>query len=236
MNGSEALKQFRENKGYSIRGLANEAGINFRNLTYYESGQRDISVMPINTALTLFNIYDEDIEIFIDTYYPFKSGLNAKVAVWRQNNPRITDYIVLKKRLYSQLAKLKERNRFDETELEKITKCYKNIFRILEMSVDEFGNISDELYEKYILPFSGMIEEKKAAPFPDDHIAEKIVKAICYSGYKRNDISNLIGIDSHHLRGCIKGTFDFKKMQSGNALKLCYLLGLDFKDTFVGNA
>lgn len=235
MNGSEALKQFRENKGYSIRGLAKEAGINFRNLTYYESGERDILVMPINTALKLFSIYDEDMEIYIDRYYPFKTELDKKIALWRQNNPRITDYNVLKKKIYSQLAKLKERNRFDETELEKIMECYRNIFRTLEISEDEFGNISDELYEKYVLPFIGMIEEKKAEPFPDDYIAEKIVKAICNSGYKRNDISYLIGIDSHHLRGCIKGTFDFKKMQSGNVLKLCYLLDLDFKETFVGN-
>lgn len=78
MNGSEALKQFRENKGYSIRGLAKEVGINFRNLTYYESGERDILVMPINTALKLFSIYDEDMEIYIDKYYPFKTELDKK--------------------------------------------------------------------------------------------------------------------------------------------------------------
>jgi len=56
--------------------------------------------------------------------------------------------------------------------------------------------------------------------------------AFYQSGYKIKDVSKICGIASQNLNYYINGKYDYGSLHVDTALKLCYLLKLDFKILF----
>ena len=233
MNGNEAFKYLREQKEYTVRQFAALSGTSPRIITYYESGERQIPYMSVLKAFDIFDLLQADIETYMDEYYPYKKELDANLIQWKKENLRNLNYTLLKKRFYMQLAKIRERQNIPISLLDIIFSKYQETFSELEAFVDENGNISDAKYEEYIMPLQYAIKKGfRIESMPENLISRNILEGICRTEFSVPEVAKLSGITSQHLKGCINETFDFDKMHVCVALKLCYILNLDFNDTF----
>ena len=231
MTGNEYLKQKREEKKYTIRGFAKESGIAPRMVSYYESGEKQLSSIPIEKAIRLFSLLDIDIEEFFCIYYPYKKDLDKAVATWNEENKREYDVNSLKKRYYYRLMKIKERDSLALRDYECLYTIYKELF---DKNIKECDSITNDEYEKYILSLNYQIR-LKLNPLPANVIAKKILDSLYHTEYLISDLSKFCGVSYDHLRGCLDGNYDISRMRVGLALSLCHILNVSFKDVFVQN-
>jgi hypothetical protein len=157
--------------------------------------------------------------------------MDEKIKQWKVQNPKVLDYDILKHRMYQRLAKNKERGKIPAAHLDDIYALYQDTFERLESRMDDVRKISEEDYRAYILPLNGQIK-KELQQEPDNIISKRIWSRIMQSEYSIPDVAALCGISGWHLKGCITETYDFTNMHIDTALKLCYVLSIDFDREF----
>jgi len=231
MTGNEYLKQKREEKIFTIRGFAKESQIAPRMVSYYESGEKQLSSMSIEKAVRFFSLLDIDIEDFFCTYYPYKDSLDDAINAWSKENPREYDVSSLKKRYYYRLMKIKERNSLTLTDYERLYTAYKSLF---DDKLGERAEINDNEYDELIQTLNYQIR-LMLNPLPENIIARNLLNALYHTEYLISDLSKFSGVSYDHLRGCLDGSYNIEHMRVGLALSLCHILNVSFKDVFIQN-
>lgn len=233
MKGNEYIKEKRKSCHLSIRGFAMLCDIAPRMVSYYEKGESPLTSLPVSKAVRYFTVLDCDIEEFFFSFYPFKTELDGMLLSWTEAHPRCYTISVLKKKYYLRLAKIKERSCISVEEYNMLAQKYKNLFErvLINKSV-----LSDKEYDQYIIPFNRLIR-KTLSVFSNDSgtIAGQIEDAIYNTEYSFSDIGRFCGVTRLHLRGCLDGTYNMENIRIIFALKLCYVLGLDFNYIFKKN-
>lgn len=229
MNGNEYFRAKIEESGYSIRQFAKMVEVSPRTVSYYESGEKPLGSVPVNKSVAMANLLNYSLVGFFDEYYPYKGGIDAAVKEWSEKNPIDYNYASVKKRIYLRLAQIKTRNRLEPGLLEELFGLYKGFFTGPGAKREVISAID---YEKYIQPIYYKIRVGMHG-LPDDHIGGAIADALYRSPYSSADVAKFCNITGEHLNCCMKGKYDFRLIHIDTALKLCYLLGLGFEDTFV---
>lgn len=229
MEGKDFLKKRREEKGFTVRQFAKEADVSPRLISYYEAGEKALDSIPLNKCIRMFRLLDYSVEDFYSRFFPYMQEIDEAVERWKKNNPLQYDYTVQKKRIYQRIAKIKERGSVDADILEQIHTMYDMFFG------DRCGSgsmISEEDYRRYIIPIHYQIKVAMKG-LPAAPTCRRVTEALYQTDYSKTDIEAICGISRQHLNSCITGTSDFGTMRIITVLKLCYLLGLNFEDTFI---
>lgn len=230
MTSYEAFKELRENTGISIREFARLTGIAPRTITQYSNGSINLSKIPAIKAYKIFTIFNYPITKFYEEHFMYKEEVEKEIALWRDANKREYDYAILKRRVYSRIVKLKEREKITIIQYEELKEQHKRTFEYLETK-QVHGLLNDVLYDEYILPLLfniRIMSENKSRTC----VAQKIVEALYKTDYKIKDISKFCGIADVKCVEYFNGAYNFENMYIITALKLCYVLNLDFEQTF----
>ncbi|MBR2045003.1 MAG: helix-turn-helix transcriptional regulator, partial [Agathobacter sp.] len=109
MTGYEFFRNARESRGYSAKTFAILMEISASNMYEYERGNRSFEVIPVYKAIQMFDEIGISLEEFFDTYYPYKTEIDERIKIWRQDNPREYQYQILKQRFMTRFSKMKAR-------------------------------------------------------------------------------------------------------------------------------
>lgn len=229
MTGYEYIKQKRIEKGYTIRQFGKVVNIIPRMISYYEAGEKPIEHISLNKMNKMFDVLEIDIEDFFDCYYPYKHDMDLQIVKWRCDNPVECDFQIVKKKIYARLAQIKSRGTIEESKLKQIYDMYDDFFCNEQR---KFFPISTEEYNKFVNPILYQIKLNMSGGLPENDISRSIMIAFYQSGYKIKDVSKICGITSQNLNYYINGKYDYGSLHVDTALKLCYLLKLDFKILF----
>ena len=232
MKGYEYFKKKRIDKGYSIRQFGKAVDITPRMVSYYEAGQKPIERIPLHKIITMFELLEIDIINFFDCYYPYKEDMDCAIKNWELQNPVEYDFEKTKKKIYARLAQIKSRGVVEESKLNHIYDMYEDFF-CREARKDKKGNtISEKDYHEFVNPMLYQIKLDVSGGLPQKDISCNIMNAFYKSNYKIKDVSKMCGIAPQNLNYYINGKYDYGSLHVDTALKLCYLLKLDFKKLF----
>ena len=232
VKGYEKFKQLREETGYSVRNFATKVQISSRSLTNYENGKMQLTALPVEKCIRIFEFIKQDIPEFYYEYYPLKKEADKKLAEWKYINSKIKDFPELKIRIFNRLSKIRERKTMDEQILNDIFSDFNRIFAFLETTLEEDGSISSENYEKYVQPLLYRIRWGNEKPNRQG-FGNCINDSLYMTDYSYKDLADFIGSTPAHLMNIIYGKYDFHKMHIGVALKLCYVLNILFDELFL---
>lgn len=158
--------------------------------------------------------------------------MDLAIEKWRQDNPTEYDFQKVKKKIYARLAQIKGRGAIDPDKLNLIYAMYENFF-CNEYRKHIIGDtISEVDYETFVSPILYQIKLNMSGGLPANEVSRNIVIAFYKSGYEKKDVSKLCGIASQNLNYYINGKYEYGSLHTDTALKLCYLLKLDFKTLF----
>ncbi|MDY4838392.1 MAG: helix-turn-helix domain-containing protein [Lachnospiraceae bacterium] len=243
MEAYEVFKQARVAHGYSRADFSALTGVQVRSLQYYENGERSLSVLPVYKINALFEPLELDVEKFCEEFFGYKEEVDTKIELWRKNHPRVYNYSVLKNRTYQRLFHFKMRTREtisnDQNDLffYHYTKCFDRL-AILKGDSDV---ITDSDYEREYLSF--IYEIKKIlygdmyTVFPLNELTEQLFRSEYTSAsfsFLSKDIADIIDYSVQNLRKVFSGDLELNHLSVVTALKLCYVLQLDFFHIFGG--
>lgn len=231
MTGNEFIKNCRLQKGYSVRQFGKMADITPRMVSYYESGEKLLEHLPVYKCITMFRLLDIPVEEFFQKYYSIDTEVSKLVEKWRNEHPIDLDFNKLKKRIYARIAQIKSRGKVTADNLENIYDLYNDFFIQNPKNYIARQVITLADYEKYIIPIFYHIKSSMNI-MPDEKIARTVLDALYKSDYTISDICVLCGITVQHLNDYLYGKRDFSAIHVDTALKVCYVLGLDFEDLF----
>lgn len=231
MTGNEFIKNCRLQKGYSVRQFGKMADITPRMVSYYESGEKLLEHLPVYKCITMFRLLDISVEDFFNKYYSIDTDMEMVVTQWNKEHPIDLDFNNLKKRIYARIAQIKSRRKITADNLESIYDLYNDFFSRNPKNYIAGQSITFDDYDKYIVPIYHHI---KAAmnTLPDEKIARTILDQLYKTNYTISDICVLCGITVQRLNDYLYGKRDFSSIHVDTALKVCYVLGLDFEDLF----
>lgn len=232
MNGYEAIKNKRIEKGYSLKEFAELLGIVNTTLIYYENGTSDLRKLPLGKAVSMFGALQLDIENFFEEYYSVKRIMDEKVENWHQCHPRVDDFEVLKGRLYARCYKACARSRASVGKRDALMKKCKDTLRILSMHKKEDGCIPDSAYKEYILPLQYEINMLNEREYPNP-ITAQITGALYKSELNQQSICELCEISVKNFDKYKNGSLDYCSMRVVTALNLCAALELEFSKVFL---
>ena len=229
MTGTEYLKEKRKEKGYTVRGFAAACGVAPRMVSYYESGEKSVSSMPVIKAQKYFGMLGINIETYFKEYYSYLSEVDSKVEEWYINNPRTLEKSSLKRRYCKRLAKIKERKYMDISDFDNIYNVYQDIFN----NKVNHEILSENEYNRYILELNYKIRIA-LNPLNNEisEISKTVLDALYHTEFSITDISSFCGLSKQHVCSCIQGGYDIRLIHVISALKLCYVLDLSFEEVF----
>jgi transcriptional regulator with XRE-family HTH domain len=231
MKGYELIKEKRIEKGWSVIQLAQLADISRTALNYYESGEDKIESIPVYKCIVIFGLLDLSITDFFEEYYKYKEEMDTRISEWKNNNPIDYNYLNVKRKLKSRISQIKRRGCVKDDDLEEILEVY---YRFLEINNSKY-KASDELsiddYKEFVMPINYKITSLMDY-IPDSITGRIIIDALHKTWYKLTDVASLCGITRQHLNNYVNGKFDFKQMRTDTALRICYLLDVDFDYAF----
>lgn len=227
MNGKEALKHYRNEKGYTIRQLAALLQVSPKTVYSYESKDVQVTSMPVSRAIVYFGLLGVDVEEYFDSFYPYKEELSAKVEKWHTDNLVELSYDKLKTRLTQRITKAKARQILSESLYEEIyTQCLSS-FELLKGKTDSNGFISVVDHEKYIVPIYKRLKMETYL-IEDAYFKDKFAEA----PYNLSELAEICDINGVYLTYVVNGKRELHTMRIITMLKLCYVLQLDFKKLF----
>ena len=231
MRGYETFKKRRQELGYSQRTFAERTDLPVQEIQVCERGRQPLTGVPTDKAIKMFSVLEISIPEFYDEYFPYKAEIIKKIEEWKISNPRIYGYDILKTRLYNRIHKIKKRLNLDETQFTELSESYQGIFESLLSSVGEDGQISNQAYIEYIIPFLHKLKWLQEDDISDP-ISYQILDALFYTEYSYTDLSNFCGVSIRHLRRCKNQDADFRKLNIEASLKICYVLNKRLEDVF----
>ena len=238
MEISNILKQTRLKKGISISQLSDITNIKPRSLSYYESGRR--SPNSLNKCVLLFNTLGLDIvEVFEETIH-YQEECDKQIAIWHKQHARIYNCKELKKQSYDKISHLKYNKSISEEQYIKILSYYKELFDFLATSMNDRDCMTPEEYENHYFDFmynvKSLIYYNKVDD-PLDTILKTYLKSEFSSvtfSFLSNDFIKIVGYSNpHKFRKILSGELDIENLSALSALKLCYILRLDFNSLFI---
>ena len=231
MTGNEFLKQSRVNKGYSVRQFGKMADITPRMVTYYESGEKLVIHLPVYKCLTMFRLLDISVEKFFCEYYFLNKEVDAAVKQWNKEHPKELDFATLKKRIYYRLAQIKKRESISGKNLEYIYDLYDIFFLQNHNNYRAGQDISLSDYQNYIIPIFYQIKISMNA-LPDERISRIILDTLYHTDYTVSDLCFFCGITIQRLNDYLNNKRDFSGIHVDTAIKICYVLNLNFDEIF----
>ena len=236
MDGSSALKMYRKKKKYTVNQLAAIIDISQKTITEYENEdtERNITSIAAIKAIQLFKELEIDMDVFFDTYYPYKEELQLRKAK-REDEiiPTNLTYAKLKKRIVSRLSHIKERNKVSLDVSTHLYHLYTKTFDELYSIVNSKDLVTKSNYIEFILPLLYEIR-KQTCEFPTNTAGQCVIDAVCRTAFDFTDIAELCDCNPHHFMACIKERkYTFKNMKIKTVLSLCYILNISIYDLLI---
>ena len=236
MEGNEYLKKERLEHGYSFHVLARATGIKERSLYYYENGEKALDRLMVDKILSLFKPLGINIELFFDEFYGYKSKCEVRMKSWKESHPRIYDYLELKRKSYDCIAQLKQRRTVNAEQFDRLLSLHRNAFP------DTHNHrLTDDEYDHQYLEFVKNCKIVLFLNYDRDSVLKDILLALfsseytssTFSGFMPRSFADLIGYSSApKLRKILSGAYGLDSLNILAALNLCYVLNLDFLNTF----
>ncbi len=240
MEGYQAFKQARIDHGFSIERFSDITGIKPRSLVYYESGERSLDGLMVFKVLSLFEPLAINPEDFFDEFLHYKSDCDKRMTKWKQAHPRILNYSMLRHLSYDRIVHLKYRETISLEQYDKLIYYYRNTFDFLSNQMVNRENLTENEYETEYLTFLYNIKSVLYMKPDMDYLLCEVLKyyfkseftALTFS-FLSKDFAELIGYTSvPKLRKILSGELGLGNLSVIAALKLCYVLNLDFSKIF----
>lgn len=238
MEISNILKQTRLKKGISISQLSDITNIKPRSLSYYESGKR--SPNSLSKYVILFNALELDIVDVYENVTHFQEECDRQIAIWQKHHARVYNYKVLKKQCYDKISHLKYNRSISDEQYNKILFYYKELFDSLAAAMIDRACLTSEEYENDYISF--MYNVKLLIYYNKiDNPLDTILKTYLASEFSSvtfsflsDDFIRIVGYSNpHKFRKILSGELDIENLSILSALKLCYILQLDFNSLFI---
>lgn len=231
MTGNELIKQKRVEKNFSVRFFASITEITPRMISYYESGEKLLEHMPVYKCQAMFDLLELDITSFFQTYFPYEKDLQSKILKWEQLHPYESDFFVLKKRIYARLMKIKSRGKLSGESTQDLFDVYCAFFDSQSSKYALNPILTREEYNQYVLPILYHVR-LTCNEMPENSISHTILDALYRTDYTVTDLCTLCDITTQPFNDYLNGKRDFGLIHIDTALKICYILNLDFDSTF----
>ena len=236
MESYEFIKNKRELLGMPVRVFAKLADITPSALFYYESGHYKLQNLSIGKLLRLFNILGIDADTFAREYFTdFFRESDERLKIWKEENAREYSYKVLKKRFRLRIAKIIERKQLSDEKIDKIKKLYEKSFEQLKADIGSEDIISDEQYQKFIVPLSALIRislDNKDSHKQSDNTAVRLNNRLAYTDYDYRDLAFLVDISFQLFTMYRKKPESFDNITASTAFKIAHVLNADICDIF----
>ena len=240
MEGFEILKQTRIEHGYTIDELSSITGIKPRSLRYYECGEKSLNSLMVYTVLELFAPLDISPEDFFDRYFHYKEECDIQISNWKKEHPKILDYSSLRHLSYDRIAHLKYRDTISEKQYLKLMGYYQTIFNYLSALLNDRNTLTEKEYDIEYLDFmynaKRVLYGKDNLPDPLNDILRNYFRSEYVSqtfSFLPKEFATLIGYSMvSNLRKILAGELPLDKLSIIAALKLCYVLELEFPQIF----
>jgi transcriptional regulator with XRE-family HTH domain len=241
MEGYQAFKQARIEHGFSIESFSVATGIKPRSLTYYESGERSLGGVMVYKCLALFAPLELRPEEFFCEYLNYRTECDEQMLLWKAAHPRVLNYSILRHLSYDRIVHMKYRDTITAHQYEKLIYHYRATFDYLSDKLAGRDSLTNEEYESEYLEF--LYNVKKVLymkPAMEHHPLVQIVEHYFKSeftahtfSFLANDFAGLIGYSGlHKLRKILDGELGLDNLSMIAALKLCYVLKLNFSEIF----
>ena len=122
-----------------------------------------------------------------------------------------------------------------EEKLEEIKRLYEKNFDKIKKCIGTEDLVSDELYEKYILPLSALIRislDNKDGIGKPDNAAVRINNKLAHTDYDYRDLAFLVDISFQLFTMYRKKPEDFENITASTAFKIAYVLDADITELF----
>lgn len=236
ISAGKKLNTIRMSKGCTVSVLCTCTGISARTFTDYFSGKLSLKNIPSDSAILLFDALDTKLQDFYDENFPFIDELLRAKEKAKEKKLGIS-FKQYEDRLYYKIIRYYYRKKMtllDKEELEQkfnhtfysdeVTKGYENI------PADQIFLSYDE-YLKYIKPIEiklDYLQDKQSYAKEETLVYKKIVE----SDFSLTEVANLCEVSRQHLKGCLDGRYKLQSLKVITALKLSFLLDLDFREIF----
>lgn len=230
------LKKTRNDKGYTIKHLSEVTGFKPNILRYYESGDRSLDAVMVYKVLRLF----EPLNLNPENVFDYKKECDKEIAKWQTNHPRNFDYVSLRHQSYEKIMHLKYRKSITEEQFDKLMYYYRDTFDYLSVILDDEKILSvaeyEDLYLRFLYISRMTLYLTGNEPEPQKTLLEAYLNCE-YSSYTfsflTKDFSNIIGYHKiDKLREILSGKMGLDNLSIKAALKLCYVLDVDFNSIF----
>ncbi len=242
MEGNLRFKQARIDHGYTLEQLSKLTGVKSRMLTNYQNGNRRLEALRVYSCLELFDPLDLDPEEFFESSLHYKESCDDKISEWKAAHPR--DYCLssLRNTTYGRITHLKYRGTVSDEDYEYILSGYKDCFNQLShlLKTRDCQFMSENEYETFYLTYIYNVKKRlyysSSLELPTGEILEKYLRSE-YSSVSFSFLSKDFAIMIDHpyvskLRGILSGKIEIGNLSILSALKLCYVLNIDFANIF----
>lgn len=240
MEGYQAFKRARIEHGFSVASFSDATGIKPGTLISYENGDRSLEGLMVYKGLSLFKPLGISPEVFFDEFLHYKSDCDTHMLEWKKDHPRILNYSRLRHFSYDRIVHMKYRGTITLDQYDKMICYYKNTFDYLSNQISDRENLTDEEYESEYLTFlfniKNVLYMKPDMGYPLRELLKHYFKSEYTAqtfSFLTNNFAALIGYTYvSKLRKILAGELDLDNLSMFAALKLCYVLDLDFPKIF----
>ena len=225
------FREKREATGLTLREFGDKVNVSVSSLTEYQNGNKSLLSLPLNKAIRIFQAMNVDLEVFYSDFFPeLREETVQKVNLLKAEKHIELDYEKLKQRYRVRIAKIKERKKLSNSEIETLLSIFKNTFEALEAQTDFSGKISEKLYMEKIVPFSHMLKKKLTEDKIKNAAAAFIDDAFLKNDMTYAELGHIVDVTPKRLTMCRTSEEGYSNMKIGSVLKICYALNVPFKE------
>lgn len=236
ITAGKKLNTIRQSKGLTILALYMKTGISTRTFSDYFSGKLSLKNIPADSAILLFDALDTPIFDFYDENFPFKEELSK--AVEKAGKKKLSvSFGQYEDRLWYKISRYYYRKKITEAEREELKRMHDEAFYSSEPGKEfpyharENAFLTYDEYLKYIKPIEMKLDYlSDRESYADEET--KVYRKIVESDFTLTEVANLCEITRQHLKGCLDGRYKLQSLKIITALKLSFLLNLDFREIF----
>lgn len=241
MQGHEAFQKAVTDSGLSLKDIAAQSGYVEKTLRNYEQGILSLENVSVKRIIKLFSVLGIDIPTFFEEYYSIKADFENDLRQWHETHSKELEYSVVRKRFYDRIKQFKYRKRFPEEVQEELEQLFEDNFSTLSQKLVNEDRLfmQEEEYQTFVKPIEVYIKQlfnDKPVGRSEQMIYDALICSDYNTGTLFNDeIANLLGVSEIYLYNLFygKNNMAFNSIKIKTALKLCYLLGLDFNTVFI---
>lgn len=225
------LREKREATGLTLREFCDKVNVSVSSFTEYQNGNKSLLCIPLNKGIRIFKALSIDLETFYSDFFPeLREETIQKVNLVKADRCIELDFEKLKQRYRVRIAKIKERKKLSNAEIETLLSIFKSTFEELETQIDLNGRIPENLYMEKIVPFSYVLKKKLAVDKIKNSAAALIDDAFLKSGMTYAELGYIVDVTPKRLTMCRTSEEGYSNMKIGSVLKICYALNVPIKE------